>query len=158
MKSKLKFDLTEQNDPCIIAEISHDTEDLRDKVAKRFIEELGYDSNILRLTYIPSDNSVSRCLIQPVSELSIISPNSDRFRINLAKFIESEVKDRLAKVNLTHLNFEFDVKDLDYTYAYFLYDPSIQSRNDGYVSYSTNFMQIIQLIEDDIQYILTKAI
>lgn len=45
MKSKLKFDLTEDNLPCIQFEVSSETEDLRDKVAARFFEELGYESS-----------------------------------------------------------------------------------------------------------------
>ena len=77
MKSKIKFDLTEQNDPCIIAEISHDTEDLRDKVAFKFIEELGYDSNTLAITFIPSDSSVTKCLIRPVRNIDILEVIGD---------------------------------------------------------------------------------
>jgi hypothetical protein len=43
MKSKVKFDLSENNQPIIIAEIEH-SDDVRDKIALRFKEALGYDS------------------------------------------------------------------------------------------------------------------
>ncbi len=43
MKSKIKFDLDGDNQPIIVAEIQ-DSEDLRDKVAKRFAEKVNYSS------------------------------------------------------------------------------------------------------------------
>lgn len=47
MKSKLKFSLTSDNQPCIRFEITRDDDDLRDEVARRFFEALGFTSNTL---------------------------------------------------------------------------------------------------------------
>lgn len=47
MKSKVKFDLDDENDPIIVAEIEN-SEDLRDKVAKKFSDKLGFSSKYCR--------------------------------------------------------------------------------------------------------------
>lgn len=50
MKSKLRIELDEQNLPVIELE-NIDSEDLRDKVARRFRESFGYWSNYCKIHY-----------------------------------------------------------------------------------------------------------
>lgn len=71
MKSKLRFDIGEDNSPIIYFEVEQ-TDDLRDKIAKRFIEELGYESNWLTIQFLPSDSGVYKGVIIPVSDVEVL--------------------------------------------------------------------------------------
>lgn len=156
MKSKIKFDLTEQNDPCIIAEISHDTEDLRDKVAFKFIEELGYESNLLNITFLPGDGT--KAIIRPVKELTII--NNDSFEKDqiVIKFIQEELQTVLNAHGMIHLlvtiNKYYEVEGDDIPmYQAFLYNPNNMHWKDGYY---VNHERLSTVIKEICEYVYTE--
>lgn len=61
MESKLKFDLNGQDEYVVTAQIVY-TDDVRDKVARRFYENLGYDSNLAVVRILPESNSYNSVL------------------------------------------------------------------------------------------------
>lgn len=68
MKSTVKFDLNDHNQP-IIKAILEDSDDLRDKVAKRFGETLQYDSLFAWCFYEQGavDSHKKQLIISPVA-------------------------------------------------------------------------------------------
>lgn len=77
MKSKLKFDLTEENLPCIYFEVDNTSDDLRDKVASKFFEELGGNSMWLNVTFRSElDHNgkfiTRKGIITPISRVEIV--------------------------------------------------------------------------------------
>lgn len=56
MKSKCYFDLNGNDESVIVAEIVK-SDDIRDKVAARFSERLGYESNLAVVRISPNSNS-----------------------------------------------------------------------------------------------------
>lgn len=77
MKSKVRFDLNEDNRSVIFAEFEN-SEDVRDKIAMRFRENLGYDSNI----------AICRCIEEPPMAGTVYSPGFKRMEIKTVKFEE----------------------------------------------------------------------
>ena len=63
MISKINFDLSEDNSPVIVAEIRM-SDDVRDKIAKRFLETFAYESNLCWVSFI---DGVSIIEIAPMS-------------------------------------------------------------------------------------------
>lgn len=65
MYSKVKFDIDEDNMPCIVAEIAANglpTDDVRDKIARRFTDPFQFETN---LCYVEFDEN--RLIIRPIS-------------------------------------------------------------------------------------------
>lgn len=92
MYSKIKFDIDEDNMPCIVAEIASGgipIEDVRDKIAKRFKQVFGYESN---LCSVEIDDLVSPCRIT----IKPIPPN------NLKAYKQSNS----LIYDINHLNWE----------------------------------------------------
>lgn len=80
MKSKITIDLDFDNQPVIKIDYQH-SEDVRDKMVKRFLETFGYTSAWAKITFEESpsdgskgDTSVSR--LRPIPENEIIEYNS----------------------------------------------------------------------------------
>lgn len=59
------------NDPIIILKVSKDTSDLRDKMLKKFIEERGCESELLRIAPMPSTDADTEYLIRPIKSISL---------------------------------------------------------------------------------------
>lgn len=53
MYSKVKFDLDSQDEAVISAGIVPSSHDVRDKIARTFIERLGYESNLALIQFLP---------------------------------------------------------------------------------------------------------
>ena len=71
MKTRLAFDLDEQNRPIIEARLQ-ESEDLRDKVAHRFTDVIGFNSNICSIyCERQSPDGVKTYTIRPISGLFI---------------------------------------------------------------------------------------
>lgn len=62
MKSKVKFDLSIENKPIIVAEIE-ESEDVRDKIAYRFSKTIGYESLFGYIKFDDHENVNSRVMI-----------------------------------------------------------------------------------------------
>lgn len=58
MKSKVTFDLDGQNKPIILAHVSI-TDDVRDKIARRFQEAFGHRSNLALVEFHPSHQPIA---------------------------------------------------------------------------------------------------
>lgn len=77
MKSKITIDLDEDNQPIILIDYVH-SEDVRDKMVKKFMESFGNDSCYAKFGYLNSalDQSpyggLSRsCKIRPIKEIEL---------------------------------------------------------------------------------------
>lgn len=66
MYSKVKFDIDEDNNPCIVAEIKH-SDDVRDKIAARFFERLGENPILCKV----SETGNNTLCITPMSPLEV---------------------------------------------------------------------------------------
>jgi len=83
MKSKVTYDFDGLMKPVIRATVAYGTDDVRDKLARTFIENLGYDSNLCTIHNEGVGESDSHYVIRPVKdvyeavieELSKLSPN-----------------------------------------------------------------------------------
>lgn len=71
MKSKVKFDLIDGINPAIVGYISKDTDDLRDKVAKMFKDDIGDIFNLLIVDFSYLDNGDNMMFIKPVKYTSM---------------------------------------------------------------------------------------
>lgn len=67
MLSKLQFDLNENNAP-ILRVIVSSSDDLRDKVAKRFIEGFQASSNFCKISFDEVDSRSISAIIEPLKE------------------------------------------------------------------------------------------
>ena len=149
MQSKIKFDLTEQNDPCIILEISQNTDDLRDKVAQRFIEELGYESNLLNITFLPGDGK--KAIILPINELDIEHKNLVDIDELAAEFLQEEIQEELNNSGHGHLICVIRrTKDSDPEFKYegLLYNPTYMHWKDGYYIVSSKLNTIVSELRE----------
>jgi hypothetical protein len=68
MKSSLKFDLREDNNQPIIKVVIEDSEDLRDKVARKFGETIGYDSLFAWCMFENNTEGKKTMFIEPVKD------------------------------------------------------------------------------------------
>lgn len=68
MKSKVKFDLSIENKPIILAEIE-ESEDVRDKIAYRFSKAIGYESLFGYIKFNDHENVTGRAMIiEPIND------------------------------------------------------------------------------------------
>lgn len=65
MKSKLRFELDEDNKPVIQLEVIN-SDDLRDKVAKKFLERLGSNSNYCLIEFNTAIDTNMIATITPI--------------------------------------------------------------------------------------------
>lgn len=96
MKSKLRFDLGDNNREVIFGHVIRDREDVRDRIAYGFVEGMGYDSHLCFLRFFPSESGQSQFEIYPVnindvSELvkSLSGPLKDKLFIELRDYLDS---------------------------------------------------------------------
>lgn len=73
MNSTIKIDIDEQGFPMIVITKAGDGSDLRDKTLRRFIEGLGYESNLLHIGK-PNHGDSQVYHIRPINEVSL-DPN-----------------------------------------------------------------------------------
>ncbi len=55
MKSRVTFDLDGGNNPIILVHAEH-SEDVRDKIARQFVEKFGHTSNVTVVSFKPTDD------------------------------------------------------------------------------------------------------
>jgi hypothetical protein len=55
MKSRVTFDLDGGNNPIILVHAEH-SDDVRDKIARQFVERFGHSSNVAVVSFKPTDN------------------------------------------------------------------------------------------------------
>jgi hypothetical protein len=77
MKSKVQFDIDQTGNPVVSMRVEV-TDDVRDKLAKRFIEKLGHDSALAVISFRPDPiEGVSDAVINPVPPVDIFSTNDE---------------------------------------------------------------------------------
>lgn len=78
MKSRVTFDLDGGNNPIILAHAEH-SDDVRDKIAKRFVEKLGHSSNLAVISFMPqSINGIQDLHISPLPSSAFDSKEVER--------------------------------------------------------------------------------
>lgn len=97
MKSTIKFDLNNQDQSVIIAKISSNTEDVRDKIAQRFKDNLGYDGNLALVRFINHEKPND---IDLVTTLEIISFGGNLFEMNIPGKSDSIIMEYLTEKQL----------------------------------------------------------
>ena len=70
MESKVYFDLNGQDESVVVAKIIS-TDDVRDKVARRFKDGLGYESNLALVRILPDEDKYSALLSESQININV---------------------------------------------------------------------------------------
>lgn len=98
MKSRISIDLDYYNKPIINIEY-RESDDLRDKVVKRFLEEFGHNSNFCRVNWQIRENDINQAVnISPISPAQLEDSYHDmKVQLNSYSPIEKAATKKLAK-------------------------------------------------------------